>query len=221
MADDDQRVRIARQMLLQPERAFEVEIVGRLVEQQQVGLGEQRGGERHPHPPAAGEFAAGALADRPRKTRGPARIAAARAGAACAPMSASRVWISAIRWGSCAVSASASSRARSASACSTTSIRAVGAVRRLLRQPADAPARRNLHAALFGGDVAGHHAEQRGLAAAVAADQSDAGTVRNADRGAVKQQPSGNANRQVVDDEHAAIWPSAAVEAIPAIGTVA
>ena len=41
---------------LEPERAFEVEIVGRFVEQQQVGLGEQRGRQRHPHPPAAGEL---------------------------------------------------------------------------------------------------------------------------------------------------------------------
>ena len=40
----------------EPQRAFQVEIVGRLVEQQQVGLGEQGGGERHPHAPAAGEF---------------------------------------------------------------------------------------------------------------------------------------------------------------------
>ena len=30
-------------------------MVGRLVEQQQIGRGEQQRGERHPHPPAAGE----------------------------------------------------------------------------------------------------------------------------------------------------------------------
>ena len=41
---------------LEPERAFEVEIVGRLVEQQQVGLGEQGRGQRHAHAPAAGEL---------------------------------------------------------------------------------------------------------------------------------------------------------------------
>ena len=40
----------------EPQHALEVEVVGRLVEQQDVGLGEQHGGERHPHPPAAGEF---------------------------------------------------------------------------------------------------------------------------------------------------------------------
>ena len=59
VADDDHGARIARQMVLEPQRAFEVEIVGGLVEQQEIGLGEQHGGERHAHAPAAGEFRAG------------------------------------------------------------------------------------------------------------------------------------------------------------------
>ena len=37
-------------------RGFEVQMVGRLVEQQQVRVGEQRGGERHAHAPAAGKL---------------------------------------------------------------------------------------------------------------------------------------------------------------------
>ena len=61
VADHDHGARIARQMVVEPERAFEVEIVGRLVEQQQVGLGEQHRGERDAHAPAAGELRAGAL----------------------------------------------------------------------------------------------------------------------------------------------------------------
>ena len=56
VADDQRGVRIFLQPRFQPERAFEIEIVGRLVEQQQVRLGEQRRGERHPHAPAAGKF---------------------------------------------------------------------------------------------------------------------------------------------------------------------
>ena len=59
MADDDHGARIIRQMVFQPQRAFEIEIVGRLVEQQQIGRGEQRRRERDPHPPAAGEFGTG------------------------------------------------------------------------------------------------------------------------------------------------------------------
>ena len=61
-----------------------------------------------------------AAASKPR----PCRIAAARASAECASMSASRVWISAMRCASVAASsASAISAARSASAASTVSIR--------------------------------------------------------------------------------------------------
>ena len=55
VADQQHGVRIARDVVLQPQRAFEVEIVGRLVEQQKVGLGKQHRGQRHAHAPAAGE----------------------------------------------------------------------------------------------------------------------------------------------------------------------
>ena len=55
MADDEDRRGIALQIVDQPERSLEIEVVGRLVEQQEVGLGEQHGGKRHAHPPAAGE----------------------------------------------------------------------------------------------------------------------------------------------------------------------
>ena len=60
MADDQNRAAIALEIILQPQHAFEIEIVGRLVEQQQIGRGEQDRGQRHAHAPAAGEFRAGA-----------------------------------------------------------------------------------------------------------------------------------------------------------------
>ena len=50
----------------------------------------------------------------------------------------------------------------------------VGAVGRLLGKPANAHARGQTHFALLGADLAGYDAEQRGLSAAVAADQADA-----------------------------------------------
>ena len=55
--DDDGGTREFGQPGFQPQRRFEVEVVGRLVEQQQVGCGEQGGGQRHAHAPAAGEAA--------------------------------------------------------------------------------------------------------------------------------------------------------------------
>ena len=117
------RVRIAREVVLQPERAFEVEIVGRLVEQQQVGLAKRAraaSATRMRQPPEKDE--AGPLLRRRRRSRGRRGCVAARASAECASMSASRMWISAMRCGSVAVSASASSAARSVSASSTISI---------------------------------------------------------------------------------------------------
>ncbi|MNT67724.1 hypothetical protein D3C72_2058900 [compost metagenome] len=53
VADDDDGMRITPDIVFQPERAFKVEIVGRLVEQQQVRLGKEHAGQRHPHSPAA------------------------------------------------------------------------------------------------------------------------------------------------------------------------
>ena len=61
VADHDHRARVAGNVIFEPERPFEVEIIGRLVEQEQVGLREERCRERHPHAPAAGEFRARAL----------------------------------------------------------------------------------------------------------------------------------------------------------------
>jgi len=53
VADDDESAPPALQIRLEPQRRLEVEMVGRLVEQQQVGLGEQRRGKRDAHAPAA------------------------------------------------------------------------------------------------------------------------------------------------------------------------
>ncbi len=47
---------IGLQIVDEPQHAFEVEVVGRLVEQQEVGLREQHRGERDAHAPAAGIF---------------------------------------------------------------------------------------------------------------------------------------------------------------------
>ena len=55
MADDDGGERCVLQQLLQPCDASEVEMVGRLVEQQNVGLLYQRFGDGQTLPPAAGE----------------------------------------------------------------------------------------------------------------------------------------------------------------------
>ena len=61
VADDQHRMGVFRQIAFQPERPFKVEVVGRLVQKQQVGLGKEHGSQRHAHPPATGEGGAGHL----------------------------------------------------------------------------------------------------------------------------------------------------------------
>src|SRR6516164_2358748 len=97
VADQDQGSSIVAQKTFEPECRFEVKMIGRLVEQQQIGLGKEDRGECHAHPPAA------------------------RQGAECALISTSRVSISAMRNGAGPASCSASRRVLSRSAASTVS----------------------------------------------------------------------------------------------------
>ena len=54
--DEDVAEGIVLQIVLEPVARFEIEVVGRLVEQQQVGLGQQQLGQRDAHLPAAAEL---------------------------------------------------------------------------------------------------------------------------------------------------------------------
>ena len=137
VADQDQRARVAAQMLLEPDRGLEVEMVGGLVEQQEVGLEEQdadASATRIRQPPE-NEFS-GRFCSSSSKPR-PLRMRAARAGAASARMSCSRWCSSAWRTGSVAALASASSAVRTVSAASTACERGRLAARRFLADHAD------------------------------------------------------------------------------------
>jgi hypothetical protein len=79
-------------------------------------------------------------------------------------------------------------------------------VGRLLRQAADPPSRRQFNVAMFGGDIMGDDVEQRALAAAVAPDESDARPRRDSHRGIFDEEAAGDANRQIVDDQHGALY---------------
>ena len=78
------------------------------------------------------------------------------------------------------------------------------AARRLLREAPDARARRQLDRAVLERQFVRDRAEQRGLADAVAADQPDARAGRDAHRRAVEQQAPGDADRDIIENEHAA-----------------
>ena len=57
--DDQNRAGVAFQILLEPEQRFEVEVIGRLVQQQQVRLLRQQPGQVRAHHPAAAHLARG------------------------------------------------------------------------------------------------------------------------------------------------------------------
>src|SRR3546814_10752878 len=59
VTDDDELAGIAAQEAFEPHRRFEVEVVRRLVEQQQVGVGEEQRGERDAHLPPPEKLSSG------------------------------------------------------------------------------------------------------------------------------------------------------------------
>ena len=53
MRDEDQRAAVIREKVLEPGDGVDVEMIGRLVEQQHIGFGDQRACQQHPPPPTA------------------------------------------------------------------------------------------------------------------------------------------------------------------------
>ncbi len=207
VADHDHGSRIARDVLFQPERAFEVEIVGRLVEQEEIGLGEQRGGERDPHAPAAGELGAGALLILMREAKAGEDLGGARGRRMRADVGEAGLDLGdAMRIG-CRLGLG-QERVALRIGLEHDLDQALGPVRRFLREPPDAGARRQCELAVIERDVARDGAKQRGLADAVASDQADPRAVRNARGGAF--QSSLPATRSVMSSitSMRAIWPT-------------
>ena len=87
--------------------------------------------------------------------------------------------------------------------------------RRLLREPADAPARRDCDVALFGAEVARDHVEQRRLAGSVAADEADAraGGMR-AEALSISVRPAMRTVRSSRMSIRAAFWPTRLFDAM-------
>ena len=202
MADDDHRARVARDVLLEPKRRLEVEIVGGLVEQQQIGLGEQHRGERHAHAPAAGEFRASAALLGMGETQAGEDFGGARRRRMGPDIGEPGLDLGDAVGIVLGLGLGQQSRALGVGLEHDIE-QAFGAIRRLLGEAADAGAQWKRDLAVLGRELAADDAEQRGLPRAVAADEPDAGAVRNPCRCAVDQQPAGQAHREVVDHEHA------------------
>ena len=56
MGDEQQGAPIIQQLFFQPLNGLDIQMVGRLVQQQQFGFAHQRPAQHNPPPPAAGEF---------------------------------------------------------------------------------------------------------------------------------------------------------------------
>ena len=192
VADDDHGARIVREMVLEPQRTLEVEIVGRLVEQQEIGRGEQRRGERNAHPPSAGEFRAGtqlilcreaeARQDRRGTRRRGMRVDIGEAGLDVGDaMRIMRGLRFTQQGGALGVGGEHHLD------------QAVGTVRGLLRETADRPPRRQGDYAAFAREFASDGAEQCRLACAVTTDEANARTRRDLHVRVVDQKAPGDA----------------------------
>ncbi len=204
VADHHHRVGIAADMLLEPERGLEVEVVGRLIEQQQVGLGKQRCCEPNAHAPATGELVAGALLI----GMGEAE-AGENGGRARGRRMGGNVREPRLDLGNAmgvALGRRRNDEVRALGVGRQHNIeKAFGAIRSFLCQPADSAARRQHHLASFRRDLSGNDPQQRGLACTVAADKPDPGASRQGGGRAVQQGASADLAGDVVETEHAAL----------------
>ena len=201
VADDDDGVRIARDVLFEPQRGFEIEIVGRLVEQQEIGLGEQHRRQRHPHAPAAGELRAGALLVGVGESEAGQDAGGARRRRMGADVGEPRLDLRDAMVIALGLRLPEQPRALGIGGEHDLD-QALRSARRFLRKPAEAGARPQRHGAAFGRHLAGDQAEQRRFAGAVASHQADPRVGRNAHGRAIDQEAPGDAHGEIVDRQH-------------------
>ena len=201
VADQEQGARITQQIVLEPEAGLEVEMVGRLVEQQQVGLGEQHGGERDPHPPAAGEAGQRARLSRLVEAEAGQDGARPRRGGVGADIGEPG-----LDRGDLGRIVDALGRLQQARPLEIGVEHGLAgrplAPGRLLRDRSDGRPTPKAHLACVRADLAPDQAEQRGLAAAVAADQADPVPGRQPDARMLEQQAAADPEGHVVQMQH-------------------
>ena len=201
VADDQHRMRIGGDEILKPEHAFEIEIVRRLVEEQDIGLCEQPARQRDPHAPSAGELGAGALMrlfieTEPGKNPGRASgggmridIAEPRVDFADAMRIVGRLGLRSER-GQLGVRRQHRFEQR---------LRATRRFLRNMREPgilgkADGP--------VIGMKLTRNQAQERGLARAVAPDKADFMPFGNGDGRVLEKRPPFDAEAQIIDMQH-------------------
>ena len=194
--NDDQRAGVALEPVFQPQDGVEVQMVGRLVEQQQVGRAHQRLGQVQAHPPAAGKMRHGVVHLRLGKTQAGQQLLGARAhrigarvgqrGVQFADAVAMRMIV--MRGIFRLVGRKFSlERAQRGVAVDHIFKRRAVQCRGFLCHVRHAPLRRDFDAAAVGVQATLQQAEQRGLAGSVGADQPDMLAGIEGDIGGIEQ----------------------------------
>ena len=203
VAHHQQRVAEALQVLGEPQHRLEIEMVGRLVEDQEVGIAEQRSRQRHAHAPAAGELAAGprlggVVEAQAMQDRGGPRRCRRRADFVEPGMDVGQPQsvVAGLGFGQQrgALDVGGQHGVEHGDA----------AAGRVLRHRADAVSAAQADAAAVGLDVALDQAQQGRFAGAVAADQADLPAVGHGRGGAIEQHALAVAEGEVIDVKHGA-----------------
>ena len=188
VADQYQAAAIEAQVAFEPQRGFEIEVVGRLVEQQQVGLGEQYRRQCHPHPPPAGQ-----LVERPALHR----VVEPEPGEDARRPARRRMGVDLdeprFDLGGAQRRRPGFALGQQAGALAIGGehrlVRGCGAARRLLSEKPDAVAAGQLDRAVLGLQHPAYQVEQGRFADAVAADQPDFGALGDLRTRPVEQRP--------------------------------
>ena len=210
VGDQQQRAGIAAEPVLEPQHRVEVEVVGRFVEQQQVGAAHQRLREVQAHPPAAGEARHRIAVARVGKSQageecGGARACGVPADRLEAMMQLRQRLAAGVRVGvvgGLGLREPALDLPQLAVAVEHELDRGRGDRRRFLRDVGDRPARGQRDRARVGQDLAANEREQARLAAAVRPDQPRLVPGVERERRAFEQPLGATGEGEVGDAQH-------------------
>ena len=205
VADDEKRRGLALEIIGEPEHAFEVEIVGRLVEQQNVGRGKEDRRKRHAHSPAAREFGERAVLRRLVEAEAGENARDPRRGGMGVDVGKPRLDLGdALRIGRCL---GLDEEARPLDVGFEHEVdQRLRAARRLLFDAAKPSVLRRKDGAALRRKLAADQAEERRLARAVAPDEPDARARRQRDGRVVDEQALAEPVSQAVHMQHGAAF---------------
>ena len=201
VADQQNRVGVILEVPLQPDGRLQIEVVGRLVEQEQVGPGEQHAGQRHAHPPAAREVGAGPGLRVGVEAQAGQDLRGARRRRMCLDVGQPGMNLADAHGVGGRLGLGQQGGALRVGGQDGVD-QGGGAARGLLSHHADLGAGGHADGSGVRLELAGDELEEGGFPGAVAADQRHAVALRHDRGGAVEQHPSAIAERQVVDVKH-------------------